>query len=99
MISKENDSNPSQILAALAIGVGIGFSLGILFAPNSGRKTRAAIAKGADRRLDEIKDKVEDIRNSASDLFDKGKQGVQAQKDSVVRSLEQVKKAYREVAG
>jgi len=106
MTSNENDSNPSQILAALAVGLGVGFSLGILFAPNSGRKTRSLIAKSADRRLDdirdkvdEIKDKVDDIRNSASDLFDKGMEHVQAHKENVVRGLDQVKKTYREVAG
>jgi gas vesicle protein len=99
MISRQDDSNTSQVLAALAIGLGVGFSLGILFAPNSGRKTRAAIAKTADRSLGEIKDRVDDIKSSATDLFEKGVQGVQAQKDSMARGVEHLKKAYREVAG
>ena len=79
--------------------MGIGFGLGILFAPNSGRKTRAVLAKKADRTLGEIQDRVEDLRSNASDLIDKGAQTVQAHKETVARGLEQVKKAYREVAG
>ena len=99
MISRQDDSNTTAVLAALATGLGIGFGLGILFAPNSGRKTRAVIAKKADRTLSEIQDRVDDLKSSASDLIDKGAQTVQAHKDNVARGFEQVKKAYREVAG
>jgi gas vesicle protein len=99
MISRQDDSNTSAVLAALVTGVGIGFALGILFAPTSGRKTRATIAKKADRTLSDIQDRVDDLKSSASDLIDKGAQTVQAQRDNVTRGFEQVKKAYREVAG
>ncbi len=100
MISRQDgDSSTNAVLAALATGVGIGFALGILFAPASGRKTRATIAKKADRTLSGIQDRVDDLKSTASDLIDKGTQTVQAQKDNVARSFEQVKKAYREVAG
>lgn len=97
MISRQDDSNTSAVLAALATGLGIGFALGILYAPTSGRRTRAAIAKKADRTLSGIQDRVDDLKSSASDLLDKGAQTVQSQKDNVARSFEQVKKAYREV--
>ena len=99
MSLRENDSIASQTFAALVVGLGIGFGLGVLFAPNSGRKTRAAIAKKADRSLDEIKDLVEDVTSSASDLLERGLQGVQEHKENVARGFEQAKKAYRKVAG
>ena len=99
MNSNQNDSNATPVLVALAAGLGIGFGLGILFAPNSGQKTRATIAKKADRSLGEIKDRVDELKSTASDLLDKGMQSVQAQKDTAVRSIKNVKKAYREVAG
>ncbi len=99
MISRNDDSDVSQTLAVLIAGVGIGFALGILFAPDSGRKTRRAIAKTADRTLDQLKDHVDDIRSSASDLLDKGVKTVQTHKDNVARGIDSAKKAYREVVG
>lgn len=98
-MTSRNDFIASQTLSALIIGLGIGFGLGVLFAPNSGRKTRAAIAKTADRTLDEIKDRVDEVTSSASDLLEKGLQGVQEHKENVARGFEQAKKAYRKVAG
>ena len=99
MSSTDNVSTIDQTLAAFAVGIGIGFGLGILFAPASGRKTRAAIAKRAERSVDEIKDRVEDLQSSASDLLDKGWQTVQEHKDNVARGVDQLKKSYREVVG
>ena len=101
----ENDSTINSTLAAFAAGIGIGFGLGILFAPNSGKKTRASIAKSADRslnqlkdRVDDIRDRVEDIQSAASDLFDKSVKGVQEHKENVARGIDHLKQAYREVA-
>jgi gas vesicle protein len=106
MSAEQNDASAGQTLAALAIGLAVGFGLGVLFAPNSGRKTRAAIIKTANRGLDEIQDRVEDIRSSASnlydsasDLLDKGLDTVQSQRDNVAKSIGHIKKAYRGVAG
>lgn len=99
MFSQDNDSNNGSTLAALAIGLGIGFALGILYAPNTGRKTRAALAKKADRGITAIRDRADDIRSTAADLFEKGVDGIQSQKETIGRGLDQVKKAYKEVAG
>jgi gas vesicle protein len=105
MLSRENDSTINSTLAAFVTGIGIGFGLGILFAPHSGKKTRASIAKSADRSLNQLKDKVDDLRervedihSTASDLFEKGVKGVQEHKENVVRGLDHLKQAYREVA-
>jgi len=99
MFSNDEDSNVSGTLAALIAGIGIGFGLGILFAPDSGRRTRRTIAKTADRSLSQLKDHVEDIRSSASDLIDKSVKTVQTHTDTVARGIDSAKKAYRGVVG
>ena len=98
MFSQDNDSSTGKTLAALIAGVGIGFGLGILYAPNTGRKTRAALAKKADRSLNAIRDRADDLRSTAADLYEKGLDGIQSQKETLSRGLDQVKKAYKEVA-
>ena len=106
MRATQNDSNINQVFAAFLIGAGIGLGVGILFAPNTGRRTRALLAKSADRgihqikdRVEELKDRVEDFQASAADLLEKGLQSVQDHKDNVARGVKQLKKTYKEVAG
>jgi len=48
------DNNPSNTLLALLAGVAIGAGLGILFAPESGEKTRRKIKDGVDEAGDEL---------------------------------------------
>ena len=99
MGSRNEDSNLGPAVSALIAGIAIGFGLGILFAPDAGHKTRRAIAKKADRSLDQIKDHVDDIRSSASDLLDKGMKTVQTHKETVARGIDSAHKAIREVVG
>ena len=99
MFSNDDDSNVTATFTALLAGIAIGFGLGILFAPDSGRKTRRAIAKTADRSLTQLKDHVDDVRSTASDLLDKGVKTVQTHTDNVARGIDSAKKAYREVVG
>jgi gas vesicle protein len=96
---KEDDSNIDSILLALVAGVGIGFGLGILYAPRAGSKTRAALARGANDRLDQLKDQFDDFSDSASDLLDKGKRAAAKHKDTLVSVSDSAKKVYRDVVG
>jgi gas vesicle protein len=55
------DKNPSNTLLALLAGVAIGAGLGILFAPDSGEKTRRKIKDGVDEAGDELQQQLHAI--------------------------------------
>ena len=54
----EKDSNA---LLALLAGVAIGAGLGILFAPDSGRKTREKLKNGVDELGDELQEQLKSL--------------------------------------
>jgi gas vesicle protein len=99
MAFRDDDSNLDGVVLGLAIGIGIGLGLGILYAPNSGIKTRKALAKSANRSIGQFKDTVDDIRSSASTLMDKGKQAMDEHRETVSDAIDGVKKTYRQVVG
>lgn len=78
MSNKEN--NFTAILAAVAIGVG----LGILFAPDKGSKTREKIKDNFDDLKDQAKDKWESIEEDAKHSFSETKQNFKSALDDVL---------------
>jgi gas vesicle protein len=99
MAFKDDDSDIGAVLIALIAGVGIGFSLGILFAPRSGARTRAVLAGGANDQIDRIKDQFDDLSDSASDLLDQGKRTIGKHTETLAQAAERAKKSYQGVAG
>jgi gas vesicle protein len=57
------------LLFGLLVGVGVGAAVGLLFAPDKGRKTRRDLARSAER----LGDKASDVLGSAEDLFEAGR--------------------------
>ena len=89
------------------LGLGIGVAAGILWAPRAGEETRQLIAdkagEGADylraraqEGSDYVRQRAEDLKGSASDLYEKGRQAVNRQKDTVNAAVEAGKQAYRD---
>ena len=68
--------NSRKVLSGVLAGIGVGATLGILFAPKKGSKTRRKIAKKGKRYVegkynnivDEAVEKLESIKQSAEDL-------------------------------
>ena len=57
-----NERNPIiEIAVALAVGVGAGYLIGILFAPAGGKKTRHMIQKEINKTGDKAKELYEKI--------------------------------------
>ncbi len=83
-------------LSYFFLGMGIGVAVGILFAPKSGEETRKFIKDKADEGRVYVKGRTEDLRDSASDLVDKGKGAVSRQKDQISAAVEAGKQAYQE---
>ncbi|OGW66012.1 MAG: hypothetical protein A3J72_06870 [Nitrospirae bacterium RIFCSPHIGHO2_02_FULL_40_19] len=98
-----NGRDERKILAAFLIGgiLGAGFSL--LFAPQSGEKTRKDISKFAKKVKNEAKEKAEDIAESieelvakisdrVSDAASKGKELEEDVRKNILRTIENSQK-------
>lgn len=85
--------------SSFLVGVGVGLGLGILFAPKSGSETRTLIRNKADEGREYLKQRSEQLRDSAGDLIEKGKEMVGRQKDNLAEAMEAGKQAYREAVG
>jgi len=92
------------------LGLGIGVAAGLLWAPRSGEETRALIAdkagEGADylksraqESTDYVKARTDDLKQSASDIYEKGKVHVQHHKENLTAAVEAGKQAYRDAVG
>jgi len=92
------------------LGLGIGVAAGLLWAPRSGEETRALIADKAGegayflkRRTQEgtdyVKARTDDLKQSASDVYEKGKVHVQHHKENLTAAVEAGKQAYRDAVG
>lgn len=95
IISHFNKKNPKKdksmhvdkiILIAISSAVG-GALLGILFAPEKGKKTRKNLAKKRDEYLDELKKNTEELsqqlKNNTDSILEKSKKSVQNLKQDV----------------
>ena len=89
------------------LGLGLGVAAGVLLAPKSGAETRDLLlskaGEGTDylkARADEgkeyLRQRTSELRDSASDLGEKGKTTVTRQRDTLNAAVEAGKQAYRD---
>ena len=78
------------------LGLGLGVAVGLLFAPKSGAETRDLIMSKADDSKEFLRRRGEQLRDSASDVIEKGKNVVQKQRDQLSSAIEAGKQAYRD---
>ncbi|MBV8897929.1 MAG: YtxH domain-containing protein [Acidobacteriaceae bacterium] len=89
------------------LGLGIGVAAGILWAPRAGEETRQLLADKAGEGADYLKaraqegteyvrQRTEDVRQSAADLYERGRSTVSRQKDTLNAAVEAGKQAYRD---
>jgi gas vesicle protein len=78
------------------LGLGLGVALGVLFAPKSGEETRELIKAKAEEGKEILKRRSEELKGSAVDLVDRGKQAVARQKDQLAAAVDAGRQAYRE---
>ena len=60
-------------LGILTAGLGIGAAMGLLYAPQSGRRTRKLISRAAEDGADFVAERSREIRKQAEDAFERGK--------------------------
>jgi gas vesicle protein len=83
-------------LSYFFLGLGLGVAAGVLFAPRAGSETREYIRGKAEEGADYIKRRGEEIRDSATDLYERGRQQVQRQRENLSAAMEAGKQAYRD---
>ena len=83
-------------LANFFLGLGIGVGVGLLFAPKSGEETRDILLSKADEGKEYLKKQTSGLRESASEIVDKGRDVINRQKDTLNDAIAAGKQAYRE---
>jgi gas vesicle protein len=86
-------------LSSFLLGLGVGVGIGMLFSPKSGRETRQLIKDKAGEGTEYLKQRSTDIKQSATEWVDKGKDAISRQKDNLSDAMEAGRQAYRNVVG
>jgi gas vesicle protein len=89
----------SKGLSSFLLGLGVGIGIGILFAPKSGKETRQLIKDKADEGTEFLKQRSGELKQSASEWVDKGKEAINRQKETLADAVEAGRQAYREHTG
>ncbi len=83
-------------LSSFLLGLGVGVGIGMLFAPKAGSETREMIMNKAGEGSDFLKQRSSDLKQTASEWVDKGKDAIGRQKDNLNDAVEAGKRAYRD---
>ena len=86
-------------LSSFLLGLGVGVGIGMLFAPKSGQETRELIKNKANEGTDYLKERGADIKKSAAEWADKGRDVLNRQKENLSDAMEAGKQAYRDAVG
>lgn len=86
-------------LSAFLLGLGVGVGIGMLFAPKSGQETREIIKNKAGEGSDYLKQRSSDLKQTASEWVDKGKDVLSRQKENLADAMEAGKRAYQDTVG
>ena len=73
------------------LGFGIGLTVGVLFAPKAGPETRELIRAKANEGTDYLLKQGQQLKDSASDLLERGKTVVMNQKEKLASSVDNVR--------
>jgi gas vesicle protein len=89
------------------LGLGLGVAAGVLWAPRRGEETRQLLADKAGESADYLKSRTtegkeyvrqraDDLKDSASDIYEKGRSTVTRHKENLNAAVEAGKQAYRD---
>ena len=83
-------------LSAFLLGLGVGVGIGMLFAPKSGQETRDLLRSKAGEGGDYLKQRGSEMRQTASDWVDRGKDTLTRQKETLADAVQAGRQAYRD---
>lgn len=81
-MSDENSSPVGGIVAAFAVGALVGAGIALLYAPQSGKKTRDLLAR-----------KTNELKDNAESMLDDAKEMVRGKKAQIMAAVEAGKEA------
>jgi gas vesicle protein len=94
--SDKEDNMDRNGLASFLLGLGVGVGIGMLFAPKSGHETRELIKNKAGEGTGYLKQRSSELKHSAAEWVEKGKDALGRGKESIADAMEAGKQAYRE---
>src|SRR5580700_3337813 len=74
-----------NVLGCFLLGVGVGVGIGVVVAPQTGEQVRRRVKGQADGGMGYLKQRGAALRDSAADLFGKGKKAVERRQDEESR--------------
>lgn len=77
------------------LGFGIGITVAVLFAPKSGPETREYLSSKADEGTDYLLKQGQQLKDSAADLLERGKNVVMSQKDKIADAARQGQREFQ----
>jgi gas vesicle protein len=83
-------------LANFLVGIGVGTVVGMLFAPYAGAETRGRIVDGAGQGREYLRDRSTTVRDSASELIQRGREMMERQRDHLREAIDAGKQAYQD---
>lgn len=83
-------------LSSFLLGLGVGVGIGMLFAPKSGQETREIIKNKAGEGSDYLKQRSADLKQTANEWVDKGKDALGRQRENIADAVEAGRQAYRD---
>ncbi len=83
-------------LSSFLLGLGVGVGIGMLFAPKSGQETRELIKNKTGEGADYLKKRGEELKQTAAEWVDKGKEALSRQKEHLADAMEAGRQAYRD---
>ena len=83
-------------LSAFLLGLGVGVGIGMLFAPKSGQETRELLRSKANEGGDYLRQRGTEMKHSASEWVEKGKEALNRQKDTIAEAVQAGRQAYRD---
>src|ERR1035438_5578333 len=86
-------------LSSFLLGLGVGVGIGMLFAPKSGQETRELIKNKAGEGTDFLKQRSAEVKQTATEWVEKGKDAIGRQKDNIEDAVDAGKQAYRDTVG
>jgi len=81
------------------IGLSMGAAAALLFAPRSGKKTRARITDAATQGAAYVKDCGEAASDTVLSFIDQGKDQIERLKEGVADAIERGARAYKQAVG
>ena len=72
------------------LGLGLGLTAGVLLAPKPGSETRRYLADKAAEGTDYVTEQGRQLKDSASDLFERGRNAVMGQKEKIAETVSNV---------